>query len=143
MQKKHNQALRRYAYKNDDQDLINIANCIREKFPNVSIKREWYIVFDSQCNFVMAQKNVPVAGIYRCPDLMIFDSKYIDEKETIREKPILAFELDGGVHDVKWNKTQFRNKQYSDAKVPLVVTNKGEINTSIYDDALLKVSEYL
>lgn len=101
------------------------------------------MLFDSQCNYVRTQFNQPSAGIYRCPDLLLFDGKHRNAKEVITDKPILAYELDGAIHDINWDETLFRNKQYNDARIPIVVTNKREIETSIFDDAYQKISKVL
>lgn len=136
---------RHVTVKSDESDLIELANFFKDTVPDISVKREWFVVFDSNGKYVRSQFSQPKnpSVYYRHPDLMIFPKKFRKEEKVIYEQPRVVFELDGSIHDVKLADTLERNKCYSDAKVPLVVTNKKAIKTSIFDDAYHKIMEIL
>jgi len=127
MNKKNNQAKSYFSYKNDDIELVEIAQFIRD-ITNYRVEREWYIVFDKHIGHYLGYtSNIKIENInkIRNPDIIIIDKK--------TNKLLLVIEIDGGVHDKKIEDTERRNKDYELAGIPLAVINKLEIETTIFD----------
>ena len=124
---KNNQAKSYFSYKNDETELTDIGQFIRDITP-YGVGVEWYILFDKMTGeFVKYVKAVMENTKYkiRNPDLILFD------KNT--KKLVMVIEIDGSVHDVHFLDTQNRNEEYFYAGVPLLVVNKFEIDTTIFD----------
>ena len=146
MQRKHNQAKQHFAYKNDTEDLVALGQFFREAFTGITVKREWFILFDARTGaYVRTQEREPTSRQYkyRHPDLMIFNGKFSKTVTVIMEKPLVCFELDGSIHTAHMSETWERNEQYKLAQIYLAVTNKLEIKHSMFDDAYSKISEIL
>ena len=81
------------------------------------------------------QANAVAGKQIRNPDLILID------KETKKLK--LVIEIDGGVHDTKWLDTQKRNEEYFIAGIPLLVIDKSEVETNLFDLVNKKVREHI
>jgi len=137
MQKaKNNQAKNYFSYKNDDVDLVEVGQFLRDAF-KYNVEREWYIAFDKLDGRCLGfTKTISESSGYkiRNPDLIL-----IDKKGRLK----LVIEIDGGIHDKKFLETEKRNEDYFMAGLPLLVISKLEITTSIFDLVYKKVSEKL
>jgi very-short-patch-repair endonuclease len=134
---KNNQAKSFFSYKNDDVELVDIGQFLRET-TNYRVEREWYILFDKMTgDYVGCRETFNGNTKYkpRNPDLILID------KETKKIK--LIIEIDGGVHDKKFANTEQRNEEYFLAGLPLLVISKLEIETTIFDLVDKKIREYL
>jgi len=137
MKAKNNQAKSYFSYKNDDVELVELGQFLRET-TKYRVEREWYIIFNQNTGEYMGYTPNSVAGMgkgIRNPDLILID------KETKKLK--LVIEIDGGVHDVKWLNTQKRNEVYFMAGLPLLVIDKSEVETNLFDLVNKKVREYI
>jgi len=139
MKKKNNQAKSYFSYKNDDVDLVEVGQFLRDTF-KYRVEREWYIVLDKMSGKYMGfTRTVPDSIMtfktekVRNPDLILID------KDTYKLK--LIIEIDGGIHDKKFFGTEKRNEEYFFAGLPLLVINKSEIETTIFDLVNKKVRE--
>ena len=134
MQKaKNNQAKNYFSYKNDDVDLVEIGQFLRDAF-KFRVEREWFIVFNEITrDYLGYTPNIVVemGKKIRNPDLMIIKDNKIK----------LIIEIDGGIHDKKMFDTEQRNAEYEFAGLPLLVINKLEIETTIFDLVYKKVNE--
>ncbi|WP_428323630.1 hypothetical protein [Nitrosopumilus sp.] len=129
--------------KHDDAELVELAQFIRDAFPNVTVKRDWFIVFDQEDNYVRSQESQPIGERnYRHPDLIVFPKVY-QKHVMVKVRPIVIHEVDGSVHDVHVVDTEKRNQQYENARLPLTVTNKRDITVSKFDDMYNKIEPYL
>lgn len=136
MSKKNNQAKQHFSYKNDEQELVDLCQFIREVFPDITVEREWCIFYDRDENYLGFGKTMNEGRItrFRTPDVMIIKDK----------KLVGCLELDGKVHDeAGFGDTIERNELYARLKIPLKVITKSQISISIFDDAYKKVSELL
>ena len=142
---KNNQAKSFFSYKNDDVELVDIGQFLRET-TNYRVEREWYILFNKMTGeYVGYQETLNLDKILdqngnikykpRNPDLILIDKK--------TNKIVLIIEIDGGVHDKKFADTEERNEEYVMARLPLLTINKLEIETTIFDLVDKKVREYL
>tara|TARA_R110000751_G_scaffold190160_2_gene296022 strand:- start:32 stop:451 length:420 start_codon:yes stop_codon:yes gene_type:complete len=134
---KNNQAKSFFSYKNDDVELVDIGQFLRET-TNYRVEREWYILFDKMTGEYMGYQETFNGNIKykpRNPDLILIDKK--------TKKIVLIIEIDGGVHDKKFADTENRNEEYFLAGLPLLTINKLEIETTIFDLVDKKVMEYL
>jgi len=133
--KKNNQAKDFFSFKDDDFDLVELGQFIRDT-TKYRVEREWHILFNSNSgNFMGYYKTIPENPKYnsRNPDLILINKK---------TKGIeLIIELDGDIHRIKETDTDERNEQYEKAGIPLLVINKWEMNTSIYDYVNKKLEE--
>ena len=130
---KNNQTKAHFSYKNDDVDLVEVGQFLRDTF-NYRVEREWYIVFDKWSGTYKGFTASTVIGFahkIRNPDLMIIKNNKIK----------LIIEIDGGIHDKKFLDTEKRNEEYFLAGLPLLVIDKSEIETTIFDLVYKKVSE--
>lgn len=133
---KNNQSASHFSYKNDDVELVELSQFIRDTMPH-RVEREWYIFFDKMTGEYLGYKDiVPNYCIHkiRNPDIILIN------KET--KKLLLVIEIDGGIHDKKFFETETRNQDYFLAGVPLLVISKLEIETTIFDLVSRKVGEY-
>lgn len=124
--KKNNQAKSHFSYKNDDVELVEIGQHLRDTTDFV-VKREHYIFFDKMSGKYMGyDSTVPNNCKYkvRNPDLIL-----CDKEGNIRK----IIEIDGSVHDKKFFDTEQRNEEYFMANLPLVVVSKLDIKTNIFD----------
>ena len=134
---KNNQAKSFFSYKNDDVELVDIGQFLRET-TDYRVEREWYILFDKMTGEYMGYQETFNGNLKykpRNPDLILIDKK--------TKKIILIVEIDGGVHDKKFANTEQRNEEYFFAGLPLLVISKLEIETTIFDLVDRKIREYL
>lgn len=125
----------KYAYKNDTAELVELCQFIRDVFPQFSVKREPYIFFNSKGEYVGFRDDVlPDYTLkFRNPDVAVFDKD---------KNLIFCYEVDGSIHDEEFDKNN-RNKDYKVAKIPLIITNKLLMETTIIDDAHKKITKFL
>ena len=134
---KNNQAKSFFSYKNDDVELVDIGQFLRET-TKYRVEREWYILFDKMTGEYIGYQETFNGNIKykpRNPDLILIDKK--------TKNIVLIIEIDGGVHDKKFADTEQRNEEYFLAGLPLLTINKLEIETTIFDLVDKKVREYL
>ena len=134
---KNNQAKSFFSYKNDDVELVDIGQFLRDT-TNYRVEREWYILFNKMTGEYVSYQETFNGNIKykpRNPDLILIDKK--------TNKIVLIIEIDGGVHDKKFADTEERNEEYVMARLPLLTINKLEIETTIFDLGDKKVREYL
>ena len=134
---KNNQAKSFFSYKNDDVELVDIGQFLRET-TDYRVEREWYILFNKMTGEYMGYQETFNGNIKykpRNPDLILIDKK--------TKKIVLIVEIDGGVHDKKFADTEQRNEEYFLSGLPLLTINKLEIETTIFDLVDKKVREYL
>jgi very-short-patch-repair endonuclease len=134
---KNNQAKSFFSYKNDDVELVDIGQFLRET-TKYRVEREWYVLFNKITGEYVGYQETFNGNIKykpRNPDLILIDKK--------TKKIILIVEIDGGVHDKKFADTEQRNEEYFLAGLPLLAINKLEIETTIFDLVDKKVREYL
>lgn len=122
--------------KADDKDLVELGQFIRDT-RELRVEREWHIVFEKKSGKYLGytkttQKN-PLY-ISRNPDLILIDKK--------TKKLLLVVELDGIIHRIKETDTEERNAQYKKAGVPMLIINKWEIETTIFNCLNDKLDEY-
>lgn len=136
MSKKNNQAKQKFSYKNDEQDLVDLGQFLREAF-NIRVEREWCIFYDNNDKYLGYGKTMSEERRckFRTPDLMIINPK--------TRRIICCVELDGSVHDVKLGDTMDRNDLYETLRIPLVIVNKSTIQVSMFDDAYKKVKTFI
>ncbi len=134
---KNNQAKEYFSYKNDDEDLVELGDFLRDVMP-YKVVREWYVIFEKMTGkYLGFQKtfNGNLKYIPRNPDLILVDKK--------TNKIVLVIEIDGSIHEVHFAETEDRNKLYEDAGLPLLVVNTREIITTLDDIVYRKVNERL
>jgi very-short-patch-repair endonuclease len=134
---KNNQAKSFFSYKNDDVELVDIGQFLRET-TDYRVEREWYVLFDKMTGEYMGYQETFNGNLKykpRNPDLILIDKK--------TKKIRLIVEIDGGVHDKKFANTEQRNEEYFLAGLPLLVISKLEIETTIFDLVDRKIREYL
>ena len=136
---KNNQAKSFFSYKNDDVELVEVGQFIRDT-TKYRVEREWYILFDRETGKYAGFKETfeNKQCLYanpKNPDLILIDKK--------TGKLVLIIEIDGGVHDKKFFDTEQRNEDYISAGLPLLVINKLEIETTIFDLVYKKLGEIL
>lgn len=138
MTQKNNQGIRKFAYKNDTGELVELGQFLRDAFQNkISVKREWFVIFDRESGkYLRTQEFIPrgFTGKYRTPDLIVFPIS-ASKKTVITEMPILCLEDDGKIHVVDMEGTLKRNKDYERAGIDLVIVDKQKIKISVFDDA--------
>lgn len=129
-----------YTFKNDEVELVELGQFIRDVFPDIIVNVEWYMIYSKKSRkYIRYRKTIPVNYIhgFRNPDIMIINKK--------TKKLITCLELDGGIHTkTMFSGTKERNDLYEELKVPLIVITKAEITTSVYDHVhkeLFKVLE--
>lgn len=119
-----------YTYKNDEIELVELGQFIRDVFPKYIVHVESYILYSKTTRKYMGYtKTIPVNCPYgfRNPDIMIIDKK--------SKKLLTCLELDGGIHTkTMFSDTKERNDLYVELKVPLIVITKAEIDKSVFDD---------
>lgn len=133
---KNNQAQSHFSYKNDDVELVEVSQFLRDTTP-YKVEREWYIFFNKMTGEYLGYKdNVPNYCInkIRNPDILLIDKK--------TNKLLLVIEIDGGIHERKFFETENRNQDYFLAGLPLLVISKLDIETTIFDLVNRKVGEY-
>lgn len=134
---KNNQAKNFFSYKNDERELVEVGQFIRDT-TDYRVEREWYILFEKETGFYVGySKTFNGNPKYkpRNPDLIIIN------KNT--NQLLLVIEIDGSVHDVHISETEERNEEYRYAGVPLLVIDKREIETTIFDLVHKKLIERL
>lgn len=134
MKKKNNQATSYFAYKDDDFDLVELGQFIRDT-KNYRVEREWHLIFMQDGLNVGYHKTIPEGSCYhtRNPDLILISKK--------NKQLVLIIELDGDIHRIKELDTTERNAEYVKAKIPLLVINKWQIDTNIFDHVTKKLEE--
>lgn len=136
MSKKNNQAKQHFSYKNDEQELVELCQFIRDVFPNITVEREWCIFYDRDDNYLGFGKTMNEGRItrFRTPDVMLIRD----------DKLIGCLELDGKVHqEAGFGDTLERNELYERLGIKLKVITKSQISVSIFDEAYKLVSELL
>lgn len=147
---KNNQAKAYFSYKNDDVELVELAQFIRDT-TDYRVEREWYVFFNKMTGEYVdynekviqqvikfddtGETEIIIPYKIRNPDLILID------KKTGKLK--LVIEIDGSVHDKKSFDTEERNNEYNFANVPLLVINKLEIETTIFDLVHKRIKERL
>jgi len=128
-----------FTFKNDEVELTELGQFIRDAFPNVVVRVEWYVVYDKISEkYLGYQRTIPENYFNSCrnPDIMIIDKK---TKEILT-----CLELDGGIHTkTMFSDTEERNKLYKNLNVPLLVITKAEITTSVFDKVHKELSKIL
>ena len=115
----------RFAYKNDRIKLSELAQFIREAFPQFRVEVEWAILYEEDGSWKVSQK-VQYGQRYRTPDIMLFKGNRL----------VACIELDGSVHDTAaFGKTLKRNEWYHDHRISLIVINEGHMKYNMYDEA--------
>ena len=109
----------------DTEQLIKIANYLFTEY-KISVKREWYIIFDIETDEILKIKdhveredlrdNGLDIAYAKNPDLLWFD-KY----------GMWIIEIDGAVHDRKVKKTLERNALFIKNHVKLIVVNIADL----------------
>jgi len=127
--------------KTDDRELVDLAEFLRTYYTGYTVKRDWYVVFSSEDQYIRSQEGQPKGGNYRHPDIIMFRGRH--RGKVITARPDIIHELDGSIHDVHVLDTESRNSQYMNAGLPLSITTKSEIEKSIFDDAAQKITESL
>lgn len=129
----------RNIYKTDEIELVELGQFIRDIFPNVTVKVEWYVIYDISLNkYLGYQKTIPINyfNSFRNPDFIITDKK--------TKKLITCLELDGGIHTkTMFSDTKERNDLYKSLNVPLIVITKAEVITTVYDLVYKELSKVL
>jgi len=127
----------KYAYKNDTAELIELCQFIRDVFPQFreGVKREPYIFFNDQGKYVGYRDNTLSNNTlkFKNPDIAVYDKN---------KNLIFCYEVDGSIHDEMFDNNN-RNKVYKKAKIPLLITNKLLMETTIIDDAYKKITKFL
>ena len=135
---KNNQATEYFSYKNDDKDLVQLGDFLRDTL-GFKVEREWFIVFDKFTGrYIGYQKTFnDVTRKYKVhnPDLILIDKKTRELK--------LVIEIDGAIHHLNFLDTQERNQDYFLAGVPLLVIEMSEVTVSLEDLAYRKINEKL
>lgn len=134
---KNNQAKAYFSYKNDEVELVEIAQFIRDT-TDYRVEREWHIIFDKMTGRYLMYRKTSDRNPHRHsrnPDIIIIDKK--------TNKLLLVIEIDGGVHDTRFSDTEERNNEYEFANVPLLVISKLEIETTIFDLVHKRIKERL
>lgn len=131
--KKNNQSKQYFSYKNDDNELVELGQFIRDT-TNYKVVREWFLVFENG-KYIGYQKWIAENPRYviKNPDLMLLNKKTGELKMII--------EVDGDVHRVKEMDTEQRNELYKNSGLPLLVINKWQIDTNIFDYVNKKLEE--
>ncbi len=128
-----------FTYKNDEVELVDLGQFIRDVFPNVIVHIEWYMIYGKESHKYMGYKeHIPVGypHKFKNPDVMIINKK--------TKKLITCLELDGGIHTKTiFSDTEERNTLYKELKVPLIVITKAEIITTVYDKVHKELSKIL
>jgi len=119
-----------FTYKNDEVELVELGQFIRDVFPKYKVEVEWYVLYDKITREYMGyRKTIPIDYRYgfRNPDIMIIDKK--------SKKLLTCIELDGGIHTKTiFSDTKERNDLYEELKVPLIIITKAGIDKSVFDD---------
>ncbi len=124
---KNNQSISYFSYKNDDRELVELGQFLRETM-DYKVEREWYIVFNKNTGEYIGFTEKAISNVgykIRNPDLMLIDKK--------TNKLVLVIEIDGDVHTVHFADTEQRNEEYFLAGVPLLVIDKDAIKTTLID----------
>jgi len=128
-----------FIYKNDEVELVELGQFIRDIFPGIIVRVEWYIIYDKISNkYLGYQKTIPINYLnsFRNPDIMIIDKR--------TKKLITCLELDGSIHTkTMFSDTEERNDLYKNLSIPLIVITKAEIITTIYDMVYRELSKVL
>lgn len=131
--RKYNQLVKSKAYKNDILELTELGQFLRDVFPTLSFKVEWFVLFDREGQFVrITDKGIPPGMKSRHPDIMILKNN----------KLVACLEVDGRIHDIHVADTMKRDEDYKTAGIPLIVINKQHMQTNMFDIAHREVSKY-
>lgn len=135
MIKKNNQAKSHFAYKHDEIELTEVGQFLRDVFPQLTVKVEWYVVFNKEGKYDHIRQFIPKGWDsymkYRWPDIIILKDN----------KLLCCIEIDGVIHKKKLSNTLNRNDQYKNAGIDLIVADKLEIKTSLFDYIYKKIEE--
>lgn len=128
-----------YTYKNDTIELTELGQFIRDVFPNVTVKVDWFITYEKIAETYIGYMETIEKNYFKpCkrPDIMIIDKK--------TKKIITLLELDGGIHTkTMFSDTEERNKLYGKLCLPCIVITKAEITTSVVDKVHQELSKVL
>lgn len=126
-------------FKNDEVELVELGQFIRDVFPKVIVNVEWYIIYDKVSEkYLGYRRTIPhnYPHSFKWPDIMIINKK--------TKKIITCLELDGGIHTkTMFSSTEERDKLYKDIKIPLIVITKLEIETTVFDMVYKKIEKIL
>jgi hypothetical protein len=107
--------------KTDDEELINVINILRSKFPKLRYRRDWFIMFDRLTGAYMKHAEVVTyndAHLYKFlrPDIIV-------------EKPgaFCLIEIDGPIHDKKTQVTINKVEVYENAGIRYKIANKADL----------------
>lgn len=136
---KNNQAKNYFSYKNDEIELVDLCQFLRET-TEYRVEREWYVLFDQSTGAFLrvvpnVPNNIPRTIKPRNPDIILINKK--------TNKLVLVVEIDGEVHRVKFLDTEERNQDYFLAGLPLLVIEKANIDTNIFDYVHRTIGEKL
>lgn len=128
-----------YTYKNDEIELVELGQFIRDVFPQYTVNVDWFIVYEKIADIYIGYKEtISKNYVNPCkrPDIMIIDKK--------TKKIITLLELDGGIHTkTMFSDTEERNKLYKRLQLPCIVITKAEITTSVFDKVHQELSKIL
>lgn len=151
MSKKGNQAKNRAIKSHgqtDEKENVELAQMLRNLYPQVKIIRESFILFTPDGKFFRTQEHEPTqeernivspAITYRHPDIMIFERLEGNKKGRL----LCCMENDGSIHRIKWADTEERNRQYKDAGITLLIITKERAEISVFDEANRLLGEFL
>lgn len=126
----------KYAYKNDTAELIELCQFIRDMYPKLNVIREGFVFFNKEDgHYTGYSKNRSGYNLtkFRNPDVMVFDSEM---------NLLFCYEVDGSIHDEMFDDNN-RDKDYRTAGIPLLVTNKLLMETTIINDAYPKIESFM
>lgn len=125
----------KWAYKNDTAELIELCQFIRDVYPKLIVKREPFLFFDTKGKYIgyRDERYRDDTLKFRNPDVAVFN-KNMDL--------LFCYEVDGSIHDEMFDESN-RNKDYKKANIPLLVTNKLLMETTIINDAYPKIEKFM
>lgn len=128
-----------FTYKNDEVELTELGQFIRDVFPGYIVNVDWFVVYERISETYIGYRETISENYFnpcKRPDIMIIDKK--------TKNIITLMELDGGVHTkTMFSDTEDRNKLYKKLQLPCIVITKAEIETSVYDKVHKELSKVL
>lgn len=128
------QAKKLYRVKNDDIELVEICQYIRDNFPRFEVLMEHYIFWNDDDTFRRIGECVREGNLfgYRHPDIIV----------RLDKKLLFVMEIDGSIHDYKVLATDTRNAEYEFAGIPLEVISKEELDDDILSEIYKRCAKY-
>ena len=116
--------------KTDREKLAGLERFIHKEYPDLTVLLEWYLLFvkgEDKFENLYAEitKEMTQTFTISNPDLVLVTT---DE--------MVVVELDGGIHDVKTEKTNSRNKRYELNHIPYIVINEADLKFRLRKDIL-------